>query len=162
MPQSPDYLLIGHIAHDKTPTGPKLGGTVSYAGSTADALGAQVAIVTSARRDEVVLASLPARAQLHLIELANSTVFVNTYEGDKRRQVLRRPAEILTLANVPGNGAPRRLFTSRRWMTRLIRSSSAFPGSLVAATPQGWMRTWDAEGVISPKAWAHAETLFRC
>ncbi len=78
---------------------------MSYAGSTADALGAQVAIVTSARRDEVVLASLPARAQLHLIELANSTVFVNTYEGDKRRQVLRSRAEVLTLANVPGGMA---------------------------------------------------------
>ena len=38
----PDYLLIGHIAHDVTPQGPRLGGTVSYGAYTAVALGLRV------------------------------------------------------------------------------------------------------------------------
>src|SRR6185503_3370337 len=101
MTTSADYLLIGHVAHDETPQGPKLGGTVSYAGSAANALGARVAVVTSAQKNEVVLASLPKAVQVHLIEAPESTVFVNTYVGDKRRQVLRHRAATLSLADIP-------------------------------------------------------------
>src|SRR3954453_4290238 len=101
MPPIPNYLLIGHIAHDETPAGPKLGGTVSYSGSAAAALGANVAIVTSARKDEVVLAELPAQAQIHLIEAPYSTVFFNTYIGDVRKEMIRSRAFPLSLADIP-------------------------------------------------------------
>jgi sugar/nucleoside kinase (ribokinase family) len=160
MPQSPDYLLIGHVAHDETPTGPKLGGTVSYAGGAAAALGAHVAIVTSARQDEVVLKSLPAQATLHLIEAPESTVFYNLYEGDVRRQIMPTRATPLSLEHVP-----------EAWRSVAVvhlgplddevdpALARAFPDSKVAATPQGWMRSWDAEGVIKPKRWSHAEEL---
>src|SRR5579863_8422263 len=97
----PDYLLIGHVAHDETPQGPKLGGTVSYAAAAADALGAQVAIVTSAQKDEVVLAVLPSRTRVHLIESPESTVFVNTYVGNTRHQRLLHRAATLSLTDVP-------------------------------------------------------------
>src|SRR5512139_2875852 len=97
-PDSPDYLLIGHIIHDETPQGPKLGGTASYAGSAANALGARVAIVTSTRKDEEVLASLPERIEVHLIEAPESTVFYNIYEDDVRRQIMPRRAKPLSLA----------------------------------------------------------------
>ena len=43
----PDYLFIGHIAHDITPAGPQLGGTVSYGAHTAAAFGLRVGILTS-------------------------------------------------------------------------------------------------------------------
>jgi sugar/nucleoside kinase (ribokinase family) len=155
-----DYLLIGHVAHDETPDGPKLGGTVSYAGSAANALGANVAIVTSARHDEVVLKGLPSVTPVHLVEAPHSTVFVNTYVGDIRRQVLRSRATPLTLDHVP-----------MAWRNAPIvhlgplddevdpDMAHAFPDSLVAATPQGWMRTWDSDGVIQPKPWGQAEQL---
>src|SRR5262249_15914065 len=157
---SPDYLLIGHVAHDETPQGPRLGGTVSYAGSAASALGAHVGIVTSAQKGEVVLQKLPPSAQVHLIEAPESTVFVNTYVGDVRRQVLKHRAAPLSLKDVP-----------QEWRTAALvhlapladevapQLARAFPGSLVAATPQGWMRTWDSEGVIHPKHWEHGEQL---
>src|SRR5690348_12496769 len=103
MVKSPDYLLIGHVAHDETPEGPKLGGTVSYAGSAANALGAQVAIVTSAQRGEVVLQSLPQSVQVHLVEAPESTVFVNLYTGNKRKQIIRHRATPLSLSDIPDN-----------------------------------------------------------
>jgi sugar/nucleoside kinase (ribokinase family) len=152
--------LIGHVAHDETPNGPRLGGTVSYSGCAAKCLGASVGIVTSAQRDEVVLASLPAEIAVHLVEAPESTVFVNTYVDGKRRQILRRRAATLTLADVPD-----------AWRSAPIvhlaplddevdpQLAFQFPGSLVAATPQGWMRTWDSEGVVSRKAWEQAKTL---
>src|SRR5258708_38363182 len=156
----PDYVLIGHVAHDETPQGPRLGGPVSYAGSAASALGARVGIVTSAQKGEVVLEKLPRSAQVHLIEAPESTVFVNTYVGDVRRQVLKHRATPLSLKDVP-----------QEWRNAAIihlgplddevdpQLARAFPGSLVAATPQGWMRTWDSEGVIHPKHWERAEEL---
>ncbi len=158
--QLPEYLLIGHIAHDETPQGPRLGGTMSYSGSAAVALGAQIAIVTSARKDEVVLASLPKQALLHVIDAPESTVFVNTYVGDKRRQVMPHRAAPLGLDDVP-----------LAWRNAPIVHlgplddevdpglARAFPASLVAATPQGWMRAWDEQGVIHPKPWDRADEL---
>jgi hypothetical protein len=62
---APEYLLIGHIAHDETPNGPKLGGTVSYASAAVMAMGADAAIVTSAHPQEEVLSALPA-VRLHI------------------------------------------------------------------------------------------------
>jgi sugar/nucleoside kinase (ribokinase family) len=160
MTPSPDYLLIGHVAHDETPQGPKLGGTVSYAGCAAHALGVQVAIVTSAAQDEIVLKAFPPGIDLHVIEAPESTIFVNIYEGDKRRQIVRGHAQPLSLSDVP-----------EAWRSAPIvhlgplddevdpALARAFPHSLVAAGPQGWMRTWDAEGTVFPKQWEHADAL---
>jgi len=157
---SPEYLMIGHIAHDVTPDGPRLGGTVSYGGCAAHALGAAVGIVTSAQRDEVVLKSLPTDLGVQITEAPRSTIFVNTYVDGKRRQILRQRAATLTLTDVPA-----------AWQSAPIvhlaplddevdpQLAFQFPHALVAATPQGWMRTWDAEGVVSRKPWLQAATL---
>src|SRR5512141_2661308 len=42
-----DYLVIGHVAHDLTPQGPRLGGTAAYSTLTARALGLRVGVVTT-------------------------------------------------------------------------------------------------------------------
>ena len=42
-----DYLVIGHVAHDLAPDGPRVGGTVAYSALTARALGMKVGIVTA-------------------------------------------------------------------------------------------------------------------
>src|SRR3989337_556742 len=42
-----DYLIIGHLTRDLIPRGARLGGTVTYAGLMARALGLRVGIVTS-------------------------------------------------------------------------------------------------------------------
>jgi hypothetical protein len=42
-----NYLIIGHLTRDLTPSGPRIGGTAAYAGLTANALGLRVGIVTS-------------------------------------------------------------------------------------------------------------------
>jgi sugar/nucleoside kinase (ribokinase family) len=156
---APDYLLIGHITHDDTPQGPRIGGTVSYAGGAAGKLGMSVAAVSSIRRDDPVLAALPPMA-LARVETETSSIFVNSYEGEKRKQILRSRAAPLALEDVPSHwrNAP---IVHLAPLTDEVDPAlgQAFPGSLVAATPQGWMRAWDGEGVIHPKPWQHAETL---
>jgi sugar/nucleoside kinase (ribokinase family) len=37
--------------------------------------------------------------------------------------------------------------------------AAAFPGALVAATPQGWLRTWDGEGLVQPAPWDDADRV---
>lgn len=155
-----DYLLIGHVAHDETPQGPRLGGTVSYSGSAANALGTRVAVVTSAQNNEVMLGSLPDSVQVHLIESPESTVFVNTYVGDKRRQVLRHRAATLSIKDVPAEWRDAPIVHLGPLDDEVDPDLvNAFPSSLVGATPQGWMRAWDSEGVIHPKQWEHAEAM---
>ena len=156
----PDYLLVGHVAHDETPVGPKLGGSVSYAGSAASALGAQVAIVTSAQHDEVVLAALPNQAKVHLIEASESTIFVNTYVGTVRHQVLRSRATPLSLKDIPAEWQQARIVHLAPLDDEVDpQLARAFPDAFRVATPQGWMRTWDSEGVVRPKRWTDAEIL---
>jgi hypothetical protein len=46
-----DYLVIGHVAHDLTPQGPRLGGTAAYSALTARALGYRAGIVTACGPD---------------------------------------------------------------------------------------------------------------
>ena len=45
-----EYLAIGHVTEDQTPEGIVLGGTVTYAGLTANAFGKKVGVLTAASR----------------------------------------------------------------------------------------------------------------
>jgi sugar/nucleoside kinase (ribokinase family) len=155
---APDYVIVGHIARDETLGGPKLGGTVSYAGFAASALGAQVGVVTSAAREESVLRLFPPAIQLHTVPSVTSTGFVNEYDGDNRRQVILGRAAPLALNHIP-----------RGWRSAPIihlgplanevdpALVNAFPGALVAVTPQGWMRAWNEQGIVYRKGWTDAE-----
>ena len=70
-----DYLVIGHVAHDLTPEGPRLGGTVAYSALTARALGLRVGVVTAAGRETSLeaLNGIPVIS----IESPQSTTFEN-------------------------------------------------------------------------------------
>src|SRR5260221_284042 len=95
--ESVDYLVIGHVAHDLTPEGPRLGGTVAYSALTARALGLQVGVVTASGRET----SLEALNGIQVVSLESpqSTTYENIYtehgcvlywNGDRRR--FRAPA----------------------------------------------------------------------
>ena len=85
-----DYLLIGHVAVDLTPTGKQLGGTVSYAALTAQAMGLRVGIVTSAGADAPL--HLLSGIQIFNIPSERSTVFENIYTEQGRKQILHHQA----------------------------------------------------------------------
>ena len=71
--QPVDYLAVGHVADDITPTGIQLGGTVSYAALTARALGLRVGVVTSSGEG----ALLQALDGIHIVNVPSehSTTF---------------------------------------------------------------------------------------
>jgi len=149
---SPDYLIIGHLSADRAGDDIRLGGTVAYAGLTAAALGLSVGAVTAAGT-ELGLEPLNG-IRVQTLSSPESTSFHNEYQGTIRHQRLVGRAVDLDLEAVP-----------EEWRTPKIvhlapiadevdpALASAFPDALVVTTPQGWMRRWDAEGVVAAKRW---------
>jgi hypothetical protein len=152
---APDLLAIGHATRDLLPGGGwRLGGGVTFAALTALRLGARPAVVTSGTPElvEALGALLPAGDALALVPAGEATTFENVYtDGGTRRQHLRGRAETLAPRAVPERwrGAPMVLLTplAQEVAPELV---GAFPDSLLAATPQGWLRRWRADGAVYP------------
>jgi sugar/nucleoside kinase (ribokinase family) len=152
-----DYLVIGHIARDLTPKGTQLGGTVAYAALTARALGLRVGIVTAAGPDESLeaLSGIPVIS----IESETSTTYENIPTAHGRVQYLRARAPRLELDRVPGrwrNASIIHLAPIADEVDSVLPSD--FSPTLLGLTPQGWLRQWDSNGLVSLHEWAGAET----
>ncbi|MCL4368113.1 MAG: PfkB family carbohydrate kinase [Actinobacteria bacterium] len=147
-----DYLIVGHLSQDLTAEGPRVGGSVAYAGLTASALGMRVGALTAAAED----LDLGPVAQLAIecIPSAQSTTFDNRYTETGRIQTLLARAEPLRESQLPP-----------RWReTPIVHLGpiadevdlgliDAFPDSLIGLTPQGWLRRWDQDGHIQLVGW---------
>jgi 1D-myo-inositol 3-kinase len=160
--ERPDFLAIGHITRDLLPDGSwRLGGAVTYAALTAARLGLRPAIITSAPPDvlaalDAVLPALP----LNVISSDEATTFENFYTPQGRQQVLHGRAAPLALSSVPEawRDAPIVLLGP---VAQEIDAGvvGGFPNSLVAATPQGWLRQWGADGAVTPSPLASGDVL---
>ncbi len=158
--QSVDYLAVGHVAADITPTGVQLGGTVSFAALTARALGMRVGIVTSSGKD----APLQALDGIQILNVPSefSTTFENIKTESGRKQTLHHQAAPILLEHIP-----------QVWRNAPIihlapiacELDSTLPEnlsrSLLGITPQGWMRTWDENGQVTATAWENNEQALR-
>jgi 1D-myo-inositol 3-kinase len=158
----PDLLLIGPATRDLLPDGGwRLGGTVTFAALTAHRLGYRPAVVTAAPEDVAsALRDLLPGVPLAVIPAAEATTFENVYQHGVRRQHLRSRAATLTLAHVPGAWRAAPLVLLAPLADDVDPAlAAAFPGALVAATPQGWLRRWDASGAVTPGPLAAADVL---
>lgn len=152
-----DYLLIGHVSRDLTPTGPRLGGTAAFSALSAQALGLNVAVVTSAPDDLRDLMSPLAGVAIHRIPADAPTSFENTATPAGRSQRLVSRASPLSLADIPSNWRNPSIVHLAPIADEVDPAIvSAFPDSLVGVTPQGWMRGWDSGGKVSFKSWLDA------
>ena len=152
-----DYLVIGHVAHDLSPTGPRLGGTVAYSALTARALSMRVGIVTASGPET----SLEPLKEVPVISFPSpqSTTFENIYTKRGRVQYLRAQAARIDFDNVPEAWRSASIIHLGPLANEMDSTlSKGFSPSLLGITPQGWMRTWDAEGKVSPRAWTDNET----
>lgn len=151
-----DYLVIGHVAHDLTPDGPRVGGTVAFSALTAQALGMKVGIVTAAGPET----SLDVLSEIPLISQTSpqSTTYENIYTEHGRVQYLRAQAQRIDLNQVP---EPWRNASIIHLGPIADEMDSVLPDflspALLGLTPQGWMRQWDAENRVSMRRWGNAE-----
>jgi sugar/nucleoside kinase (ribokinase family) len=158
--ESIEYLVVGHLAHDLTPDGPRLGGTAAYAALTARALGLRAGILT-AFGPETSLEALEG-IPIAGVQSAHSTTFENIQTPNGRRQTLHHSASPLDLDLIPE--AWRR--TPILHLGPIAQEAAALlplgiKPVLLGLTPQGWLRRWDAAGRVSPCEWPGAEESAR-
>lgn len=162
---SPDFLVIGHATRDvhiDETFSP--GGTVTFAAHCAAALGLVTGVVTCA--DETWYATLTDHLPSVMFQIHPSprtTTFANRYQEGFRTQHLYARGETLPLVAVPSAwlAAPIVLFgpVAQELEPDFITSFPHPPGSIRAATPQGWLRRWDTAGRVWPVPWHDAEAL---
>jgi len=161
----PDFLTIGHVTRDVHPDGSfSLGGTVTFAAVTAYRLGLAAAIVTCA--DASLLTELPILLPgiaLSVRPSVATTTFDNQYSEGFRTQFLRaRSAEqMVEDVPVPWRAAPIVLLgpLAQELSLDVVKLFPRRTGAIIAATPQGWLRRWDADGRVWSKEWAEAEQV---
>ena len=135
-----------------------MGGMAAFSGVTAHAFGQRVGIVTAWGKET-------SDEALEALQIANmpceaSTTFENIYTPQGRQQRIHhlaphlafyhipeswRSAPIVHLAPIAGEVPP-----------DLIRY---FPNAQIYLTPQGWMREWDREGIVSYRPWLEASYM---
>jgi sugar/nucleoside kinase (ribokinase family) len=151
-----DYLVIGHLTCDIIPGGLQLGGAASYASLTAKAMGLRVGVVT-AWGNEFQLSALDG-IQVVAAPTDRSTTFENIYTPQRRIQHIHHQAPRIDLSLVPE--AWRRapiihLAPIAQEVDALL--PEGFHPSLLGLTPQGWMRTWDDDRLVSHCDWKDAD-----
>lgn len=150
-----DYLVIGHITVDLTPSGQVMGGSAAYAALTARALGLRVGIVT-VRGNEIPLDGLEG-IPVVAGEAEYSTTFENLYTPEGRIQYIRKVAPKVDFDLVPEAWRSARIIHLAPVAGEV---DPVLPGhfrpALSALTIQGWLRTWDESGRVRRCEWPEA------
>ena len=155
-----DYLVIGHITVDLSPSGAVMGGPAAYAALTARAMGLRVGVVT-VRGDELPLTNL-AGIQVISGLTDQSTTFENIYTPTGRVQYLRHAAPKIDYASVPDGWRRAKIIHLAPVAQELsFQLPADFRPSLLGLTPQGWMRSWDGTGRVSFSKWQPSEEILR-
>jgi sugar/nucleoside kinase (ribokinase family) len=153
-----DYLVIGHVARDLTPDGNRLGGTAAYSALTARALGLSVGIVTAIGPeislkplDDIPLVSVQSNA---------STTYENIYTKRGRVQYLRSQATHIDFDHIPDVWRDASIIHLAPIANEIDPSlSKNFSSRFLGVTPQGWMRQWDSDGLVSAREWMNSEAV---
>jgi sugar/nucleoside kinase (ribokinase family) len=158
----PDYLVIGHVTQDVVAPGTfRAGGTATYAALAAWGLGRRVGVLTSTAPDLALFPEAPA-VMVQRRPAAATTTFENIYTDGHRRQYVRATAELLTRADLP-TGWERAPMVHLGPIAQEVDTSllDAFPQAILGVTPQGWLRHWDGDGLVSAVPWASAATILQ-
>jgi len=148
-----DYLCIGHICQDIIPEGYALGGSASYCSIAANYLGKKAGILTSFGDNFPFLSDFQSVA-IHNKKAPNSTIFENVYHPTHRTQYIYKRALDIQVNDLPIEWKNVPLVhlgpIADEVDFKLIKAFD--PATIIAATPQGWMRQWDKKTrAISPK-----------
>ena len=151
--QAPDFLVIGHICHDRIPGGFLPGGAAAYAGLLAERLGYRTAALTSFGND-FLFASPFAGLDIHRVPAPQTTVFENIYENGLRTQFLHQKAANLCPEHLPAGWQQAKTVLLGPICDEVDFGFLHFfdpEKTTVWACPQGWVRQWDAAGRVTPK-----------
>jgi sugar/nucleoside kinase (ribokinase family) len=140
-----------------------LGGSVSYAATTAQRLGYHVGVVTSAGPGLDVHQVLPG-VEVICHPSAKTTLFENIYLADGRRQIIHERAEVITCEQIPAewHHAPMVYLGTIDQEIEASVFHCFGEESLIGVMPQGFFRRWDEKGEISFTEWTPSKDVLRC
>ena len=149
------FVIIGHLTRDIVPGGYTIGGTAAYSGITACRMGAEVTILTRACPDDI---QHPSLAGIEIINLPSdhTSTFHNVYHNDIRTQHVRVVAEPILASDVPKHLHDVDVTLLAPLVQEVDPAMIPKMQGLVASTPQGWLREWDARGRIKAIPWYSA------
>jgi sugar/nucleoside kinase (ribokinase family) len=148
----PEYVAIGHMTIDRTPSGNVLGGSVLYAALTAARYGLRSAIFTRAnlgaldRQMREQLDAIAAEVEIVTQSSPGITTFTNTDVAGRRSQTLHDWGGEIDLTGLPplwrSAGAIHIAPVAQEIDPRQVNRLSP---QLLGCTPQGWLRRWDEQ-----------------
>lgn len=154
-----DFVAVGHVTLDETPTGIRPGGAAYYAVWTAHRLGLRPALLTSFGSD-VPADALPPGLALHNVPSSRSTVYEIEERGGGRRLRLAGRAGDIEDGALPHDWrhAPIALLCP---VANEVDPAlaAAFPEASLGVAAQGWMRRRGAGGEIGWQPWDDAESV---
>ncbi|MEM8861124.1 MAG: PfkB family carbohydrate kinase [Chloroflexota bacterium] len=156
-----EYLVIGTVTRDKVKEGYKPGGTVTFSGRLAHALGCKTAVLTSARED-YDLREIMQGLTIRNVPAAADSIFSNIYDGNYRVQILHDRSNDIMASDVPEAWHDAKIVHLGPLTNEVDPNMiDLFKNSLVGITPQGWMRRWGEDGIIYATSFPAEETLLR-
>jgi sugar/nucleoside kinase (ribokinase family) len=148
----PEYVAIGHMTIDRTPSGNVLGGSVLYAALTAARYGLRSGIFTRAnlgaldRQMREQLDAIAAEVEIVTQSSPGITTFTNTEVAGRRSQALHDWGGEIDLTGLPplwrSAGAIHIAPVAQEIDPRQVNRLSP---QLLGCTPQGWLRRWDEQ-----------------
>jgi sugar/nucleoside kinase (ribokinase family) len=157
------YLLVGHVTKDLLPGDNfTTGGTVTYAGVIVKNLGWQPVIVTAAAPDFTPPSYL-AEVDWRILPSPATTTVRNVYDAQGHRQQTIGPvARFISPADIPVDcraAAVVHFCPLAQELPPAIIEPFDRAQTMLAATPQGWMRQWDERWIVSLGQWQGAEEV---
>lgn len=158
----PDYLLLGHVTRDVLPDGSTTpGGTSLYAAWMVQRLAYQAAIVSAPAE---LPPDFPGDIAIAFHQSPTPPTFENRYSPIGRQQILHAASTPITLDDVPQAWRDAPIVHLAPVLAETPEAlAQAFPNALLAATPQGWMRTWPEHlpGPVQYRPWFPSRELLR-
>lgn len=156
------FLSIGHFCYDVSPNGYILGGSASYSTLTARNLGHRARAVTAVGENFDRQNPLLEGIKTVYHASPETTIFDNQYdEKGHRQQFILGAARELNGSDVPVEWRTSDIVylcpIADEVSADLVHCFSEY--TLIGATPQGWLRQWDAGGRVETKRWGTAEVI---
>ena len=156
-----DFLVVGHVSQDITPNGPVAGGTVTYSGRVAQALGCRTAVVTSAADDFDRKAIFPD-IEVLILPSRETTTFENRYSASGREQKIHSTAATITADKIPAAWRRARIVHLGPIANEIEPGlADVFSNSMIGLTPQGWYRRWKPDGTVYINDWPQAQEVLK-
>ncbi len=146
-------LIVGHCCHDIYEGSYILGGSAAYAAILSNTLGLDTQILTSFGEDFQFANFIESYGiKISNVSSSETTVFENIYKDGIRIQYIHNRGSSIGVNNLPDFETPHSLVLLAPIADEIdLALCQLFPQSIVCATVQGWLRTWDESGRISSK-----------